>query len=413
MNKGLDVNECEDLVESSKNVIFHGAPGTGKTYLAKQIAAKIVSNDCCDRYDELENLQNQVGFIQFYPGYDYSNFVEGYKPSSENGNIKFSLKDGIFKRFVDDAREKLEEYDKRLNLHGEALNQAVIKYLQQCKESKRPFWTYRDKPSKGQHNKFHIAGADGGKIYIDAPSVKNGTITLDLSQLLNGPGDRKNNFGINEENNTHDLPSYYRPIYDFLFTPPKFVFIIDEINRGNTPSIFGELFYAIDPNNRGKKGEVTLQYSGGEDSGGDKFYIPKNVYLIGTMNDIDRSVEPFDFAFRRRWIFKLIEPTATQDSILSTFNEDLKLKTDIKTCMDNLNNEIKKPDALGDDYQIGAAYFLKLKDLSNDFNKLWKDSLEPLLKEYVYGMDNAVTLLKGFKKAYYKTQDDGGLQEQD
>lgn len=350
MNKGLDVNECEDLVESSKNVIFHGAPGTGKTYLAKQIAAKIVSNDCCDRYDELENLQNQVGFIQFYPGYDYSNFVEGYKPSPENGNIKFKLDDGIFKAFVDDARKKLEEYKQlnKLRLHGdeEALNQAVIKCLQECK---RPFWTYRDEPSNGKHNKFYISGVnpDGGKIDIYSTSAK--PKTLYLSQLLEGPGDLKNNFGINEEHNTKDLPSYYRPIWDFLFTtPPKFVFIIDEINRGNTSSIFGELFYAIDPNNRGEKGEVTLQYSVGEDSGGDKFYIPENVRLIGTMNDIDRSVEPFDFAFRRRWIFKLIEPEGTQHSILGTFDEDLE--NEIETRMNSLNAKILKTDGLGSDY---------------------------------------------------------------
>lgn len=407
MNKKLDVNECEDLVESSKNVIFHGAPGTGKTYLAKQIAAKIVSNDCCDQYAKLENLQNQVGFIQFYPGYDYSNFVEGYKPSSEeNENIKFSLDDGIFKAFVYDARKKCEECETLKKLDGEDLNQAVIERLQQCSE--HPFWTYRNEPSNGQHNKFYIAGVnpDEGKIDIDSTSVKSGTkITLNLSQLLEGPGELKNNFGINEEKNTSNLPSYYRPIWDFLFNPPKFVFIIDQINRGNTSGIFGELFYAIDPNNRGKKGEVTLQYSG------KKFYIPENVLIIGTMNDIDRSVEPFDFAFRRRWTSKLIEPTETQDGILSSFKGDLK--DDIVNRMDSLNTKIRETDGLGADYQIGAAYFLKLKDLSNDFDKLWKDSLEPLLKEYVYGMDNAETLLDGFKKAYYKTQDDDGLQEQD
>ena len=137
--------------------------------------------------------------------------------------------------------------------------------------------------------------------------MKSGTkIALNLSQLLEGPGDSKNNFSINEENGTHNLPSYLRPIWDFLFNPPKFVFIIYEINRGHTSSIFVELFYAIDPNNRGKKGEVTLQYSR------EKFYIPENVLIIGTMNDIDRSVEPFDFAFRRRWIFKLIKPKDTQ-----------------------------------------------------------------------------------------------------
>ena len=72
------LDESVDLVKSAKNVIFHGAPGTGKTYLAKRVAAKIVSNGCCDQYGELEEeLQNQIGFVQFYPGYDYSNFVEG------------------------------------------------------------------------------------------------------------------------------------------------------------------------------------------------------------------------------------------------------------------------------------------------------------------------------------------------
>ncbi|MBQ5475364.1 MAG: AAA family ATPase, partial [Lachnospiraceae bacterium] len=367
MSKRLDVNECEDLVESSKNVIFHGAPGTGKTYLAKQIAAKIVSNDCCDQYDKLENLQNQVGFIQFYPGYDYSNFVEGWKPSTENGDMKFLLTPGIFKIFVSNARKKLEEYKTFLKKVSSDKRQAVIERLMQCVESNYPFWTYRTNPSRGQNNKFHIDGLNlevkDPTITIASESVEGGEVPLKLSQLLEGPGD-KNNFGINEEKNTRNLPSYYRPIWDFLFNPPKFVFIIDEINRGSTSGIFGELFYAIDPNNRGKKGEVTLQYSG------KKFYIPENVLIIGTMNDIDRSVEPFDFAFRRRWTSKLIEPTETQDGILSSFKGDLK--DDIINCMNNLNAKIRETDGLGADYQIGAAYFLKLKDLGNDFDKLWK-----------------------------------------
>ena len=133
------------------------------------------------------------------------------------------------------------------------------------------------------------------------------------------------------------------------------------------------------------------------------------------MNDIDRSVEPFDFAFRRRWTFKLIKPEATQDGILSIFNGDLKLKDKIETRMNNLNDKIYHTNGLGDDYQIGAAYFLKLKDLSNDFDKLWEDSLGPLLKEYVYGMDNEKGLINIFEEAYgyTKIQDDASLQEQD
>ena len=398
------LDESVDLVKSAKNVIFHGAPGTGKTYLAKRVAAKIVSDGCCDQYGELEEeLQNQIGFIQFYPGYDYSNFVEGYKPSANNSELDFSLVPGIFKMFVSKAREGLEAYERLENLRKEAspdLSQAVVKRLQQCVESNRPFWTYRSTPSSGERNKFHISKLDSSgedvRVTVASTSVQDGEVNFKLSQLLAGPGDSKNNnFGINEGKNTSNLPSYMRPVWDFLFTPPTFVFIIDEINRGNTSGIFGELFYAIDPGNRGPEGEVTLQYSK------EKFYVPDNVLLIGTMNNIDRSVEPFDFAFRRRWNFKEINPKDTSDSILdSLVKDDPKLsENDIEKRMDTLNKVISQE--IGEDYQIGAAYFLKLEDLNNDFKHLWDYDLFPLFKEYVHGMDNEKDLLEKFWHAYY------------
>ena len=92
-----DDTDYVNLVESAKNVIFHGAPGTGKTYLAKQIAAKIVSGGRCDRYSDLaenKSFKDQLGFIQFYPGYDYSNFVEGYKPKPEENELNSHLLPG-------------------------------------------------------------------------------------------------------------------------------------------------------------------------------------------------------------------------------------------------------------------------------------------------------------------------------
>ena len=382
-----DDTDYVNLVKSAKNVIFHGAPGTGKTYLAKQIAAKIVSNNKYE-YSELPpDLKNRIGFIQFYPGYDYSNFVEGFRPqpsgSSTNGEMNFKLQPGIFKGFIDNIIKINEEFAR--------------KYLTGC-EFKTNAGT--SKP-KGNPFKVKEINEEGRIIFDGSNSPSNKKVTLDV--LLKGP---RESSGVYDYNDVGlQQRSYYLPMWNYLKEKKKeeeYVFIIDEINRGNTSSIFGELFYAIDPNNRGKEGEVTLQYSG------DKFYIPENVWLIGTMNDIDRSVEPFDFAFRRRWIFKLIEPVNTQDGILSTFNDD-PLKTDIEIHMNNLNYKIRHTDGLGDDYQIGAAYFLKLKDLGNDFNKLWKDSLEPLLKEYVYGMDNE-DLLPIFKEAY---EYHGRLQEQD
>ena len=410
-----------NLVKSAKNVIFHGAPGTGKTYLAKQIAAKIVSDGRCDQYSDLaenESFKDQLGFIQFYPGYDYSNFVEGYKPKPEENELNLSVTPGILKRFIDKVRDKQKKeqeiYENLKNLREkdstdsdrQELKKAVIKRLRCYIEEKRPFWTYRSPNSSGQYNEFTIAKLEKDKINVSSRFSTN-VPSLDVDSLLKGPDFApKKPFGINETNSNVQQTSYYRPIYDSLFTPPnsKFVFIIDEINRGDASSIFGEVFYAIDPGNRGCEGKVTLQYSREE------FYIPKNVFFIGTMNDIDRSVEPFDFAFRRRWNFIEIEPKKTRDAILDSLTDDPVLKKERKNIeerMKSLNSKICAESSLGPDYQIGAAYFLKLKDLNNDFKKrwdyLWDYDLYPLLEEYVQGMDNEEKkkLLDKFQEAYY------------
>ena len=405
--------ELVKLVTSTKNVILHGAPGTGKTYLAKKIAAKIVSDKSDKQYDQYDDLpadlKNRIEFVQFYPGYDYSNFVEGLRPQLSNklsnGEMSFELVPGIFKKFVDKAN-KAANIEKSLDNYKSTPSQDVEEFARKCLIGHK-FWTKASTGNTSRNNLFKVINIDEDRIIFDPSRNHPADEKVSLHTLLNGPtlnGPTGKSYDVNQQQK-----SYYLPMWEYLKeeaeneSKSKYIFIIDEINRGDTSSIFGELFYAIDPENRGPKGTVTLQYSK------DEFYIPENVLIIGTMNDIDRSVEPFDFAFRRRWIFKLIEPIKTQSSILNTFDEDLK--NEIETRMDGLNNEIQKPDALGADYQIGAAYFLKLKDLSNDFNKLWEDSLGPLLKEYVYGMDNEVGLLKRFAEAYGYNPNDGGLQE--
>ena len=188
----------------------------------------------------------------------------------------------------------------------------------------------------------------------------------------------------------------------------KYIFIIDEINRGEISKILGELFFAIDPGYRGKSGEVATQYSNMHAYPNEKFYIPENVFIIGTMNDIDRSVDSFDFAMRRRFRFIEVKAESTQNML--DLLEDVQLRSEALARMDRLNEEILKVDDLNENYQIGAAYFLKLKNIS--FDDLWNDYLKPLLQDYVHGLYDEQGIMKGFAKAYgYQASDEGDADE--
>ena len=205
-------------------------------------------------------------------------------------------------------------------------------------------------------------------------------------------------------------------------TSQKYVFIIDEINRGEISKIFGELFYAIDAGYRGIKGRVETQYQNlvpEDDVFSKGFYIPQNVYIIGTMNDIDRSVESMDFAMRRRFAWKEITAKSRQ----SMLDEDEAWGTEgkpseeviaeMKVRMDNLNSaiidqygdeELSNKDKIGlsKAYQIGASYFLKYS-LYNSFEELWTNHLKGLLYEYLRGKTNVDEKINRLYQAYNDT----------
>lgn len=187
----------------------------------------------------------------------------------------------------------------------------------------------------------------------------------------------------------------------------KYIFIIDEINRGEISKIFGELFFAIDPGYRGRTGEVSTQYANLHEDPDEKFYIPENVYIIGTMNDIDRSVDSFDFAMRRR--FRFIELKA-DDHVEMLASLDDELEAEAIRRMAALNKEIAAVEELNENYQIGAAYFLKLKTLS--FDQLWTDYLQPLLQDYIQGMYDEKGIMDRFAKAYGYQKSDGGKTDE-
>ena len=175
----------------------------------------------------------------------------------------------------------------------------------------------------------------------------------------------------------------------------KYIFIIDEINRGEISKIFGELFFAIDPGYRGKAGEISTQYSNLHSDPDEKFYIPENVYIIGTMNDIDRSVDSFDFAMRRRFRFVELRADERLEMLASLENEELEAEAIRR--MAALNKAIAEVEDLNENYQIGASYFLKLKTL--DFDQLWTDYLQPLLQEYIQGMYDEEGIMNRFARA--------------
>ena len=285
-------DEIINLLKANYNLVLTGAPGTGKTYMACEVA---------------KLMGAEIKFVQFHPSYDYTDFVEGLRPTdSLEGQIGFERKDGIFKDFC---------------------REAIVKALREQKKK------------------------------VAVSNVQK----------------------VNEK---------------------PFVLIIDEINRGDVSKIFGELFYAIDPGYRGKtENLVQTQYQNlvsDTDIFAKGFYVPENVYILATMNDIDRSVECMDFAMRRRFVWKEITPSDT-DYMLS----NLEKVQEAQEKMAALNAEIAKTEGLGGAYQIGPAYFKKLEKNGDDFDKLWTMNIEPLLKEYLRGFRDAEKLLNGFKAAYY------------
>ena len=163
------------------------------------------------------------------------------------------------------------------------------------------------------------------------------------------------------------------------------------------------MFYSIDPGYRGKS-DKTLplsQYHNLIPEGDifkDGFYVPDNVYIIGTMNDIDRSVESMDFAFRRRFAFIEIK-AEDRLSMLDELNDE-SLKTKATNRLKNINKAISEIESLSPAYHIGASYFLKLNNYGGNFELLWEYHLDGLLKEYLRGMRNVDDKIKELKKAY-------------
>lgn len=366
-----------NILKANHNLILTGAPGTGKTFLAKKIA---------------EEMKAEYKLVQFHPSYDYTDFVEGLRPIEEDGNIGFERKDGVFKEFCKNVIKYCKETTN--NIETKHIWNNIGDYIKSDIEIKS---------SKG-HTSYHIDDFDENYIYLSGETIKGYNISISnvekayKSKLWEGG--QKNG----DDSYTAALAKY---IYEKVgensssSSPQNFVFIIDEINRGEISKIFGELFYCIDPGYRGTQGRVYTQYQNLVPEGDvfkKGFYVPENVYIIGTMNDIDRSVESMDFAFRRRFAFVEIK-AEDRLSMLDELNDE-SLKEKAINRLKNLNNAISKIDGLSSAYHIGASYFLKLNNYGGNFEDLWNYHLDGLLKEYLRGMRDVEEKIKDLKKAY-------------
>lgn len=435
MKNNFLADQLTDLLQHTHNLILHGAPGTGKTFLAKEIAKRMGCS------------QDEIGFVQFHPSYDYTDFVEGLRPKSQNnGEIGFERKDGVFKEFCKRALQNLIDSKKSVEVleKESSINDKVENFLEKARYEKIVYEITRG-------NKFFIVDNSEKNIFIEIPAnekVKELALPKnDLIELLNS------DYEINSANEIRDFfnrkwgmqqDSYILTLYKKIraetqtssvqkiekIQEKKYLFIIDEINRGELSKIFGELFYAVEPGYRvsyddlkkNQSGEKTIstirtQYANLETEGNsfDKalrvsnpsdfghFFIPENVYIIGTMNDIDRSVDTMDFAFRRRFAFREIKASENLE-MLSTLGE---IAEEAENRLKKLNNEISKITELSSpsSYHIGGAYFLKLNDFEGDsnerFQKLWNYHLEGLLKEYLRGTENAEENFAKLRSAYF------------
>ncbi len=362
------------------NQILYGPPGTGKTYntinKSLQILGENIGNLSREEIHKLFDSKVASGnivFTTFHQSMSYEDFIEGIKPTTKENKVLYNVEDGLFKSLAEKARDNIEKSETTSLNFQAAFNQLKSEW-EESEEGELEI--------KMKTISFHIT--DISEKYISFRKRSGGTghllVLKSLKELFNGS--RTMNQG---------LAVYYYPLIDKLKSYDlkeerteleNFVLIVDEINRGNVSSIFGELITLIEEDKRiGNKEalEVVLPYSK------ERFGVPNNLYILGTMNTADRSVEALDTALRRRFSFVEMMP---EPSLLSDKIDWVSLKELLETINQRIEALIDR------DHTIGHAYFMNVKDMK-DLRATFKDKIIPLLQEYFYGDYGKIGLVLG------------------
>ncbi len=369
------------------NQILYGPPGTGKTYHSINRALQIINDQDLDWNNrkfvkevfDKKTESGQIAFITFHQSISYEDFIEGIKPDTNARNeVIYGVKPGLFKTIATAARNNwldtstgrkgaLSFEDAFAQLKSEWELQPEMKF-----PLKTPGYDYQILDFTETSIRFKkSSGGTGHTLSINTLS----------DYFYNRRAINPTGVGIYYPSILEKLRSY-KPSAPVDTAMKNYVLIIDEINRGNVSRVFGELITLIEEDKRLGRDEAleaTLPYSH------DRFGVPPNLYIIGTMNTADRSVEALDAALRRRFSFEEMPP---EPDTIEPVIEDISLKQLLLI----INTRIEK--LLDKDHQIGHSYFMKVADI-NELQAAFYNKIIPLLQEYFFGSYDKIGLVLG------------------